>query len=119
MKQSPGFIVLFQEGVFPMKRIFAGTLLALLIAIPAFAVTAGDVLDKMTDKERGGYLSGAVEMAIVLASNQGNAKKAECITTWYYSTEGAQKTVIAAFDRYKDKPAASVLAALINRQCGQ
>lgn len=102
-----------------MKRICAAIVFA-LIATPAFALTGGDVIDKMTDKERAGYLIGAVEMAMYNASTAGNGKRAECISTWYFSQDGkAQKAVVAAFAQYKDRPAVALLNALINRQCGQ
>src|SRR5262245_43692917 len=101
-----------------MKRLLAGTLVALFIAAPAFAITGTDILDKMTPAERNGYLSGAMEMAITLASNDGNASRATCISEWYFKGDGsAQKTVIAALDKYRDKPAGSVIAAVINRAC--
>lgn len=103
-----------------MKRILAGTLFAILIAAPAFAVTAADVLDKMSADERQGYISGALEMAMTAASNQGNGKKAECILNWYYKGDGsAAKTLIAALDRYRDKPASAVIGALLDKQCGK
>lgn len=101
-----------------MTRLALATLVALSIAAPAFAMTGADILDKMTEKERSGYLAGAVEMAIVAASNDNKAGKATCISEWYFKGDGP-KTVIAALDKYRDKPAASVIAALINRTCGK
>jgi hypothetical protein len=103
-----------------MKRILIAATTLLMIALPAFAVTAGDVLDRMTDKERGGYLSGAVEMAMYQAGLQGNAKKSECILNWYYKSDGkGSRDVIATFDKYKDKSAVMLIQALIDRECGK
>jgi len=96
-----------------MKRILSAALVALLIASPAFAITAGDVLDRMTEKERGGYLSGAIEMAMVA-----KPEKSECILNWFYGSGApGPKTVIATLERYRDKPAAAVINALINKNC--
>ena len=94
--------------------------LIIVIAHPAFAVTAGDVLDKMTDNERGGYLNGAVEMAMYNAVTQGNGKKSECILNWYYKSNGkGARDVVATFDKYKDKSAVMLIQALIDRECGK
>jgi len=75
----------------------------------------------MTEKERGGYLNGLIEMSMVLAGSQGNGKQAECILNWYYSKTDnkALDDTVAAFRKYKDQPAAAVMKALIVRQCGE
>jgi len=100
-----------------MKRITA-TLIMALIATPVYAMTAGDVLDKMTEKERAGYLAGAVEMAMYLAATAGQAQKSECISGWYFGRDArGQAQIVAAFTRYKDKPAVALMNALISKAC--
>ena len=98
--------------------IIVGVILA--IASPAFAITAGDVLDRMTDKERNGYFDGAIEMAMYTTGIQGNGKKSECILNWYYKSAGkGARDIVATFDKYKDKQAVMLIQALIDRECGK
>jgi hypothetical protein len=102
------------------KRIASLVVAVLTVAASAYAVTAGDVMNKMTKDERGGYIGGALEMAMFLASSvEKNNAKSECILNWYYRGNGqAQREILATFDAYKDKPAAPLLNVLINRHCG-
>jgi hypothetical protein len=105
--------------------------IALLLAgAPVYAITAGDVLDKMTEKERAGYISGAVEMAMFqAATDQHNENKSRCVLEWFYGTRAADgvplkdpvgpSQIIAAFNRFRDQPAIGVIALLINRACGK
>jgi hypothetical protein len=90
-------------------------------AVPVYAITAGDVLDRMGADQRSGYLTGAVDMAMYLASAQEkNNAKAECIMNWYYGKNGpGPRDVIATFDRYPDRPAIGLIKLLIDRHCGQ
>jgi hypothetical protein len=101
------------------RRLPAFTLAILLAATPAFAITAGDFLDRMNSDERTAYLPGAIEMAMYAASaDEKSNAKASCIERWYYGGEGqAQRTIIATFERYKDQPAVGLLRVLINRAC--
>lgn len=94
--------------------------LILLTAAPAFAITAGDVLDRMSLKEQAAYLGGTVEMAMYLSGSQSNGEHASCILNWFYSKEGtAQDEVLATFGKYRDKPAAGLIKVLIVRHCGE
>jgi hypothetical protein len=90
-------------------------------ASPAFALTAGDVLDHMTDRERANYISGAVDMAMFAAAvDQKNGQKSECILNWYYGKDAkGPQEVLATFTRYRDKSAPGLISVLINRACGQ
>lgn len=91
----------------------------LLAAVPAWAITAADVLDRMTEKERDGYITGAVDSAMYLASAQEkNDAKAECILNWFYGKNASgPKQVIDTFRRYRDKPAVALINVLINQTC--
>jgi hypothetical protein len=102
------------------KRLLIVVSLLLMIAHPAFAITAGDVLDRMTEKERGGYLNGLIEMAMYLSGTSGDGKHATCILNWYYNktSNKALDDTVAAFRKYQDQPAAAIMKALIVRQCG-
>lgn len=88
-------------------------------AAPAYALTADDVLSRMAEKERSGYLAGAIEMAIFVEQSQtGNADRARCIAAWYFGKQAkGPNEVIATFARYRDKPAAGLLDVLLARAC--
>ncbi len=101
-------------------RVAAVAILVAALTVPALAITAGDVLDRMKPDERNGYFDGAIEMAMYLAATQEkNDAKAECILNRFYRGDGsAHREAIATFERYKDKPAAGLLKLLIDRHCG-
>ena len=103
------------------KRIFIALCVLVALAYPAFAVTAGDVLDKMPSKEMSVFVGGMIEMAIYAASDHGKAtKRSECILNWYYKNDGkGQRLILATFDRYRDQEAAALLNVLIERQCSK
>ncbi len=101
-------------------RLIGGLMTAiLLVAVPAWAITAGDVLDKMTEKERDGYITGAVDTAMYLASVQEkNNAKSECILNWFYAEKApGPRQVISTFRQYRDKPAVALIKVLIDRAC--
>lgn len=85
---------------------------------PSLALTGEDVLDWMSKDERGGYLSGSVEMAAFLSSIQGNNERADCIMDWYYKQDGPAR-VVAALSRYKDRQALPVIHLMIKKACGE
>jgi hypothetical protein len=100
------------------RRITAGAMAILLAAVPAFAITGGDVIDRMNKDERAAYLEGAIEMAMWTASaDEKNNAKAECIEKWYFRNDATMRTIFATFEKYKDQPAIGLLRALINRAC--
>lgn len=92
---------------------------ALLVAVPAWAITAADVLDRMSDDQRFGYITGAVDTAMYLAAVQEkNNAKSECILNWYYGKNATgPKQVIDTFRQYRDKPAIALIKVLIDRAC--
>ncbi len=107
-----------KSGTRHRRSLIAFTLACLLVAGPAFAVTAGDVVDRMKEDERAAYLEGAIEMAMyAAATDEKNNAKAACIEKWYFSGDAAARTIVATFSRYKDQPAIGLLRVLINRAC--
>ena len=101
-------------------RIAAFAIVITMTASPAWAVTAGDVLDRMTERERFGYITGAIDMAMFLAAvREQNDAKSECIVHWYYSQNApGPKQVIDIFRQFRDKPAVALINVLIDRRCG-
>ena len=83
---------------------------------PAFALTAGEVIDRMDAGQRNGFITGAVDMYAQLTERAGEAEKAQCAMEWYRSPDSVAQ-VRQVFSHYKDKDASAVLEALINRHC--
>ena len=86
------------------------------ISSPAFALTAGEVIDRMDTGQRSGFVTGAVEMYAQLTERAGEAEKAEGAMEWYRSPASVVQ-IRQVFSHYKDKVATAVLEALINRHC--
>ena len=84
---------------------------------PASALTAGDVLDKMSNKEQTAYMFGSMEMAAFLAHAGGNAERAKCIVKWFGDKGVAQ--IVEAMSAYKDHEAQPIIYTLIGRACGK
>lgn len=99
-----------------LTGILAGFMFSLLPS-EGRAISAGDVVDKMSEDQQYGYLTGAVDMVIFLHSSNGEGDRAECIMNWFYRDNTSAKEVVAVFHNYKDKPAIGLLHVLINRHC--
>lgn len=95
--------------------VFAGFLLCIT---PASALTGAEVLDKMTDKEKSGYLAGSIGMAALIANTQEDFDRQNCIMDWYYRGHGP-KQLVQALDHFRDREALPVIYALINRTCAE
>lgn len=99
---------------------------ALLIAIaisaalcrPAVALTAGDVVNKMTPEQSTGWMFGAAEMAVRLFLRMGDTQRSACIQDWI-SAPGAAGEMDAAMRANVDQPAAAVVEAVMLRKCGE
>lgn len=85
--------------------------------VPAHAITAGDVLDRMTAKERQGYISGAAEMLAYTLSEAGQREKSACVVKFYFEGEQGREHLIAVFANHRDLPAAGMVQTLANRYC--
>ena len=96
----------------------AAFLAGVLTAGPALSLTGAEVLDKMTEDERGGYLAGNVDMAAQLAYHDGKRERSDCIFDWYYK-QGGLGQVLQAIGQFRDRQVQPVIHALINRACGK
>ena len=90
-----------------------------MISAPANAVTGGDVMQKMEDRERGGYIAGSVEMAAFLAKVSGDTERSACITDWYFRGGNGPDQIIQALSHFRDRAAQPVIFLMIKRQCGE
>lgn len=90
--------------------------LALFLPIQAHALTAGDVLDKMTTKESNAYVQGAVTMLAYYIHKEVSEEKGRCILNWFYE-EGGPSEVVEFYDAYKDLDAVGIIRILADRHC--
>jgi hypothetical protein len=103
---------------------FSLNVVALLAALvlprgSANAVTAKDVLEKMTEKERFGYVTGLVDMLSYQFVLAGNRERAECVTKAFYSNaEDTWRSVVSTFQKFEDKSPEGLIVVLMNRSCG-
>jgi len=95
--------------------------LALYCTVPAWSITAEDVMDKMSAAERNAYLSATIETMAFLSSVQGKQDRADCIMRWYFREESkkAAAQVVSALDRFKDRQVLPVIYAVVKRACGE
>jgi hypothetical protein len=84
---------------------------------PAAALSAGDVIDKMSNAEQTAYMFGSAEMAAFLAHASGNTTRAQCITDWFHQHGVSQIT--QTMSAMKDRQAQPIIFTLIKRACGE
>ena len=84
-----------------------------------FALTATDVTEKMTDKQRSGFLSGLVTMLAYQTARQGNSTKARCITDTFYrnSQDLALTQLVQILQKYPEKRPEILVSALASQLC--
>jgi hypothetical protein len=87
---------------------------------PASAITADDVMKKMSDKERQGYLAGLIDMLAYQTAAAGNREKSSCIVDAFFdekkNTESWSR-LHAAFRQYADKRPEILLTAVAGQIC--
>lgn len=87
----------------------------------AFAFTADEVVNSMSERERSVYLAGIVDG---LAQARWIADRPDqtgmsCIYNWYYQGgDTTQATIRQWFSRHLDKEANGLLYVLVERECG-
>jgi hypothetical protein len=101
--------------------LLAGVLVAIL-SPRLSAITGGDVLTKMTEKEQFGYITGAIDTMLYLeqAGAGGSTPRSRCILDWFCGKNSrAAGQIIATFNNYQDKPAIGLIKLLADRACGK
>jgi hypothetical protein len=101
--------------------------IAVLLALttltaPLYAITAGDVLRRMDEKQQYGYITGAIDMALYLeqVSTRASTPRSACILEWYYGKNApGPRQVVQLFDGNQDKSAVGLIKILIERACGK
>lgn len=104
-----------------MSRIKFAALLACfaLAAHPTAAITARDVMEKMEQKERFGYLTGLIDMMSYQALLAGDRARAECISKAYYGKQKEMwERMFETFGKYPEKAPEGLVVVLMKRECG-
>jgi hypothetical protein len=87
----------------------------------AHALTADDVMNKMTAQERSSYFAGVVEGLAQArwVADKPNTDGMQCIQNWYYGGgESNLRKIHTFFERHAEKPAAALLYVMIKQECG-
>lgn len=100
---------------------YVGSFAAVLCALastPCLAITAKDVTEKMTDKERFNYLAGLADMLSYQSVLSGDQKRAVCVSDAFYKNEATQKLIIDSLYRYPEKAPEGLVIVVMNQACG-
>ena len=107
------------KGILELSPMMAAALIGTsLVTSEANALTAEDVMERMSQPERIGYIHGLVDMAAYQARLDGNEELAQCIAAWFYDSDEGPQTVWANLDAYSDHATEAILTLLIERECG-
>lgn len=102
--------------------VIALSLVAALWAGPVKALTAEDVMKKMTRVERSTFILGMIEglMTARYHKDRPSTKGMNCIYNWKYGENSRANTqrIYDLFDKLPKKPAGSLLFLLIKKDCG-
>ena len=90
-------------------------------AAQAQQLNAGFVLNKMSSKESGAYISGIIEGLAYsrYLRDKPSETGMQCIYDWYYGGNGQGKAIWPLLKRHEDKPVGVLLQVLIKKQCGE
>jgi hypothetical protein len=84
----------------------------------AFAITAKDVTEKMTEKQRFGYVTGLIDMLAYQHLLSGNRDRSQCISDAFYGKKDETwHKLFELFGRFPDKAPEGLVVVLMNRAC--
>lgn len=88
----------------------------------ANALTAGDVLNKMTSEQSVSYINGVIEGLAYSRwlRDRPSSKGSKCIYDWYY--QGGKKSfnqTMSWLERHPDKPVGALIYVLTKKKCGE
>lgn len=93
----------------------------LITSSAANALTADDVMNKMTKDQQNGYFAGVIEGLAQARwiADKPDATGMTCIHDWFYGG-GSDKWALIEdwYNRNLDKPAAALMYVLVKRECG-
>lgn len=100
----------------------AAACMCLLTSAPCLAITAKDVMQKMSKQERFSYLSGLIDMQMFQAGQSGKAAASQCMHDTYYAEAGGAgdgwSKLYDALDQFPDKEATAIVYLLGLKVCG-
>ena len=91
-------------------------------ATDAAALTADDLLNKMSVDERVAYIAGVVGGLAYsrFLRDRPDQTGMSCVYDWYYTgREARHRQINQWFERHLDKPAEPLLYVLIEKECGE
>jgi hypothetical protein len=102
------------------KCVVVAILASFVSATPALAITAQDVMQKMTQHDRYNYLTGLIDMRTYIAAQAGNGTMAKCIFDTYYADgKAAWAKLTATLLQYPDKQATTIVHSVTQTACGK
>lgn len=91
-------------------------------AMPCLAITAKDVTEKMSQRERYHYLTGLIDMRAFMAAESGDAVFSKCVYDSYYRKHGTDADpwipLLDALEKFPDKQPATIVFLLAKKACG-
>jgi hypothetical protein len=105
---------------FRSLKVFAAmSALCAFTACPAAAITAGEVLKKMSAEERFGYLTGLIDMLAYQLSLSGDEKNASCIISAFYRDGREQNlaSLLNALERFPDRRPEAIITVVAKKAC--
>lgn len=91
---------------------------SIFVGSHAFAITADDLMNKMGQDERNGYMSGLVDMLSYQSVLDGDRPKAQCINDTFYRDQDGLKYVVDAMFAFPDKEPVAILIVAMKKKCG-
>ncbi len=108
-------------GSLPVSGIILSMGFIASFAGPLAALTADEVMNRMNEDQRFGYVAGVVSglaQARWITDKPENAGTT-CINNWFFGAESKPRPRIEEwFARHPEKPAAALLYVLIKQDCG-
>ncbi|MEO1748334.1 MAG: hypothetical protein AAFR27_06910 [Pseudomonadota bacterium] len=89
---------------------------------PAFAFTANEVVNEMSEQDRRTYLAGLVDGLAQgrWIKDKPDTAGVQCVYNWYYQGgEAVHTTINQWFSRHLDTEANGLLYILIKQECGE
>jgi hypothetical protein len=92
-----------------------------LICGQASAITAQDVMEKMSKQDRFNYLTGLINMLAFEATHAGDAAFPQCLNDAYYRDDesAAWDSLLGALQKFPDHQPAAIVFLLAQKACGK
>lgn len=104
-----------------LGTLIAATALGIVsLVCPASAITARDVLDRMSAPERQAYIWGIVDTLVYVerAAAHGATPHSDCLYAWYYGDDPpGPAQVLKVFAEYRNETPASLIISAADSTC--